>query len=88
MSIRPNRSIDILGGQAWSYAAIPFIFIFMLLIRTGCMALFNLTAFTWIKERESACGRGLVVGLWLGAGGVDRAFGAGCRSSSICMQPD
>lgn len=50
--IQLPRSIDILGGQAWSYAAIPFIFIFMLLIRTGCMALFNLTAFTWIKERE------------------------------------
>jgi NhaP-type Na+/H+ or K+/H+ antiporter len=47
------RSIDILGGQAWSYAAIPFIFIFMMLIRTGCLALFNLTAFTWIKERLS-----------------------------------
>lgn len=46
------RSIDILGGQGWSYGAIPFIFIFMVLIRTGCMALFNLTAFRWIKERE------------------------------------
>lgn len=46
------RSIDILGGQGWSYGAIPFIYIFMVLIRTGCMALFNLTAFRWIKERE------------------------------------
>ena len=38
----------------WSYAAIPLIYIFMVLIRTGCIALFNLTVFKWVKERE--CG--------------------------------
>jgi hypothetical protein len=44
-------SIDILGGNAWSYAAIPLIYVFMLLIRTGCLALFNISVFAWIRER-------------------------------------
>lgn len=68
-------SIDILGGQAWSYCAIPLIYIFMMLIRTGCLALFNLTAFAWLKERELAGqgGDGAVlpsVAGWVGGSGV------------------
>lgn len=51
-------SIDILGGNAWSYAAIPLIYIFMLLIRSGCLALFNVSVFAWLRERERAAGRG------------------------------
>ncbi|KAL4855761.1 Sodium/hydrogen exchanger 8 [Chlorella vulgaris] len=46
-----SNSIDILGGNAWSYAAIPLIYVFMLLIRTGCLALFNISVFAWIRER-------------------------------------
>jgi hypothetical protein len=47
-----RSSIDILGGNAWSYAAIPLIYIFMVLIRSGCLALYNVTVFAWIRERE------------------------------------
>lgn len=50
----PCRSIDILGSNAWSYVAVPLIYIFMMLIRTGCLAGFNLTFFAWVKEREPA----------------------------------
>lgn len=75
--------MDILGGTAWSYAAIPCIYAFMMLIRTGCMALFNLTFFRWIKERErpalggGAWGRRLRLGRWLeeAAGGQGGAAG-------------
>lgn len=49
--------MDILGSQAWSYIAIPLIWAFMVLIRTGCLALFNLTAFSWVKERAWRCRR-------------------------------
>ena len=63
------RSITILGNAAWSYAAIPFIYLFMMLIRTGVIALFNLTAFKWLKERECVCGR---VCVCVGRGGKRR----------------
>jgi hypothetical protein len=46
------RSVNILGGNAWSYGAVPLIFIFMLFVRTGCLALFNISVFAWIRERE------------------------------------
>ncbi|KAI3423997.1 hypothetical protein D9Q98_009830 [Chlorella vulgaris] len=45
------RSVNILGGNAWSYGAVPLIFIFMLFVRTGCLALFNISVFAWIRER-------------------------------------
>ena len=35
------RSVKLLNRSAWSYAAIPLIYIFMLLIRTTSVALFN-----------------------------------------------
>lgn len=35
------RSVRLLNRSAWSYVAIPLIYIFMLLIRTSCVALFN-----------------------------------------------
>ena len=90
----PCSSIDVLGAQAWSYAAIPCIYIFMMLIRTGCLALFNLTFFRWIRERERRRWLWLVWGVaWfrlhgcvLGGGGVR----ARCRhdlprESSTCL---
>jgi hypothetical protein len=46
------RSTVTLGTSAWSYAAIPLIYIFMVIIRTGCIGAFNVSFFAWIRERE------------------------------------
>jgi NhaP-type Na+/H+ or K+/H+ antiporter len=35
------RSTDVLSGDAMTYVAIPLLFLFMLLIRIGCVAVFN-----------------------------------------------
>eukprot|EP00887_Chlorella_sp_A99_P005087 scaffold25.g5087.t1 len=45
-------SIVILNNTAWSYAAIPLIYLSMMLIRVGCIFLFNWTVFKWLKEGE------------------------------------
>ena len=47
------RSVTLLERTAWSYAAIPAIYVFMLLIRCGCVALFN-PLFRWLGEGLSA----------------------------------
>ncbi len=49
---RACRSGDMLTGSAWSWAAIPIIFVALVALRTGSYALFNVTAFRWLKEGE------------------------------------
>ena len=51
---------------AQSYIAIPLIYIFMVLIRIGCVGLFNLTFFRWLRE----CERG---GAGAGSGTLQRS---------------
>lgn len=46
------RSIGLLSSTALAYAAIPIFLVVMQLMRTGCIALFNVTAFRWLKESE------------------------------------
>lgn len=59
-----HRSGGILGGSAWSWAAIPLIYVALVLLRTASYALFNATAFAWLRESERAAGgaRGLAGG--------------------------
>lgn len=46
-------SAQSIGYSAWSYAAIPLIYVFMMLIRGGCLTAFN-PLFRLINEREWA----------------------------------
>lgn len=50
---RDRRSGGILSNSAWSWAAIPLIYLALVALRTGSYALFNATAFAWLKESES-----------------------------------
>lgn len=50
----PCSSVAILNNTAWSYAAIPLIWVFMLLIRAGCLVLFN-PIFKWVGEGVCVC---------------------------------
>lgn len=45
----PPSSVAILNNTAWSYAAIPLIWVFMFFIRAGCLVLFN-PIFKWVGE--------------------------------------
>ena len=47
-----RRSGGILAGSAWSWAAVPLIYVALVALRTGCYSLFNLTAFAWLRESE------------------------------------
>lgn len=48
---RIRSAVGSLGSTGWSYAAIPLIWIFMLLIRAACLAAFN-PLFRAVGERE------------------------------------
>lgn len=50
-NLAPRSSVSNLGSTGWSYAAIPLIFVFMLLIRGACLAGFN-PLFRLVGERE------------------------------------
>ncbi|KAL4437060.1 hypothetical protein ABPG75_004199 [Micractinium tetrahymenae] len=47
------RSAGMLAGSAWSWAAIPLIYIALVALRTGSYALFNVTPFRWLNEALS-----------------------------------
>lgn len=68
------RSVGLLSGSAMSYAAIPIIYVVMILLRASCIAVFNLTFFRWLKESELGGREG---GRWPGgrAGGAGRCGG-------------
>lgn len=50
------RSGGALAGSAWSWAAIPPIYLALVVLRTGGYAVFNVTAFAWLQESEQAQG--------------------------------
>lgn len=41
-----------LTESAWSWGAIPIIFVALVALRTGSYAVFNVTAFRWLDEGE------------------------------------
>ncbi|KAI7841428.1 hypothetical protein COHA_004823 [Chlorella ohadii] len=47
------RSGGALAGSAWSWAAIPPIYLALVVLRTGGYAAFNVTAFAWLREKLS-----------------------------------
>ena len=49
-----RRSVSTLGYTGWSYGAIPLIWVFMMMIRGGCLTVFNLL-FRLLGEREGPC---------------------------------
>lgn len=51
LSLVSCSSAQSIGYSAWSYGAIPLIYVFMMLIRGGCLTAFN-PLFRLIKERE------------------------------------
>ncbi|PSC75198.1 Sodium hydrogen exchanger 7 [Micractinium conductrix] len=44
------RSAGTLAGSAWSWGAIPIIYVALVGLRTASFALFNCTAFRWLKQ--------------------------------------
>ncbi|KDD76916.1 hypothetical protein H632_c68p2, partial [Helicosporidium sp. ATCC 50920] len=61
------NSVGILSDTTWSYAAIPLIYIFMLIIRASCLFLFN-PIFAWAGEHLSSAD--IVFTSWAGLRGA------------------
>ncbi|KAL6780791.1 hypothetical protein ACKKBF_B11690 [Auxenochlorella protothecoides x Auxenochlorella symbiontica] len=61
------NSVAILNNTAWSYAAIPLIWVFMFFIRAGCLVLFN-PIFKWVGEALST--QDIIFTSWCGLRGA------------------